>query len=127
MNLIYNWCKVKILYTFILVLWGKIMELNKTIEINNLIDMYGKFLTDKQFNIMTDYFKNNYSLSEIADNLNITKQAVKYAIGLATDRLKELDDKLNLISIKSDLNEFLLKLDSRLQNDLQDIINKIGE
>ena len=103
------------------------MELNKTIEINNLIDMYGKFLTDKQFNIMTDYFKNNYSLSEIADNLNITKQAVKYAIGLATDRLKELDDKLNLISIKSDLNEFLLKLDSRLQNDLQDIINKIGE
>lgn len=103
------------------------MELNKTIEVNNLIDMYGKFLTDKQLNIMTDYFKNDYSLSEIADNLNITKQAVKYAIGLATDRLKEFDKKLNLIAIKSELNEFLLQLDDGLKKDLQDIVNKIGE
>ena len=103
------------------------MELNKTIEVNNLIDMYGKFLTDKQLNIMTDYFKNDYSLSEIADNLNITKQAVKYAIGLATNRLKEFDENLNLISIKSELNEFLLQLDGELKTDLQNIINKIGD
>ena len=103
------------------------MELNKTIEVNNLIDMYGKFLTEKQFNIMVDYFKNDYSLSEIADNLNITKQAVKYAIGLATERLKEFDKKLNLLSIKSDLSEFLLKLDGQLKVELQDIINKLGE
>lgn len=123
----YNRCKVKILYTFILVLWGDIMELSKTIEINNLIDIYGKFLTEKQFNIMTDYFKNDYSLSEIADNLNITKQAVKYSIGLATERLRELDNNLHLIDIKSELNKFLLKVDGDLQNTLQDIINRIGE
>ena len=123
----YNRCKVKILYTFILVLWGDIMELSKTIEINNLIDIYGRFLTEKQFNIMTDYFKNDYSLSEIADNLNITKQAVKYSIGLATERLRELDNNLHLIDIKSELNKFLLKVDGDLQNTLQDIINRIGE
>ena len=103
------------------------MELSKTIEINNLIDIYGKFLTEKQLNIMIDYFKNDYSLSEIADNLNITKQAVKYSIGLATDRLKELDSNLHLIEIKSDLNEFLLKIDGKLRDTLQDIINRIGE
>lgn len=103
------------------------MELNKTIEVNNLIDMYGKFLTDKQLNIMSDYFKNNYSLSEIADNLKISKQAVKYSIGLATERLKEFDEKLNLISIKSDLNKFLLKIDGHSQEELKSIINKIGE
>ena len=103
------------------------MELNKTIEVNNLIDMYGKFLTDKQLNIMTDYFKNDYSLSEIADNLNITKQAVKYALGLATNRLKEFDENLNLISIKGELNEFLLQLDGELKTNLQNIINKIGD
>ena len=103
------------------------MELNKTIEINNLIDMYGKFLTDKQLNIMVDYFKNDYSLSEIADYLNISKQAVKYSIGLATDRLREFEDKLKLVSLKSDLNEFLLKVDGQLKKELQDIINRIGE
>ncbi len=123
----YNWCKVKILYTFILVLWGEIMELNKTLEINNLIDVYGGFLTDKQLNIMTDYFKNDYSLSEIADNLGITKQAVKYSIGLSLDRLQEFESKLKLNEIKSELNEFLLQLDGDLKKDLISIINKIGD
>ena len=103
------------------------MDLNNAIEVNNLIDMYGKFLTDNQLNIMIDYFKNDYSLSEIADNLNITKQAVKYTIGLATKRLKEFDNNLKLLNLKDDLNKFLLKLDSNLQSELLNIINKLGE
>ena len=103
------------------------MGLDKTIEVNNLIDMYGKFLTQKQLNIMTDYFKNDYSLSEIADNLNISKQAVKYTIGLALDRLKDMDNNLNLINIKNKLNEFLLKVDNDLKTELQEIINQLGE
>ena len=103
------------------------MGLEKTIKINNLIDIYGKFLTQKQLNIMIDYYKNDYSLSEIADNLNITKQAVKYSMGLAIDRLNEIDNNLNLISIKKELNEFLPKLSSDLQHELGEIINKIGE
>lgn len=103
------------------------MELNKTLEINNLIDVYGSFLTDKQLRIMTDYFKFDYSLSEIADNLGITKQAVKYSIGLSLDRLQEFESKLKLNEIKSELNEFLLKLDGDLKKDLISIISKIGD
>ena len=103
------------------------MELNKTLEINNLIDIYGKFLTDKQLSIMTDYFINDYSLSEIADNLKITKQAVKYSIGLATDRLKDFEKNLKLCLVKKELNEFLFGLDDSRKQSLQDIINKIGE
>ena len=41
--------------------------------------------------------------------------------------LKEFDENLNLISIKSELNEFLLQLDGELKTDLQNIINKIGD
>jgi len=103
------------------------MKLTTTIEVNNLIDVYGKFLTEKQLNIINDYYKNDYSLSEIADNLNITKQAVKYSMDLAIDRLKELDEKLNLIRVKEKLNEFLQQLDNTSQEDLKSIINMIGE
>ena len=103
------------------------MELDKTLEINNLIDVYGKLLTEKQLAIMTDYFKNDYSLSEIADNLKITRQAVKYSIGLAIDRLKDFEKTLKLSLIKNELNKFLLGLDDNLKKKLQDIINKIGE
>ena len=103
------------------------MKLNTTIQINNLIDVYGKFLTEKQLNIINDYFKNDYSLSEIADNLNITKQAVKYSMDLAIDRLKELDEKLHLVEIKEKLIEFLQQLDRANQADLLEIINMIGE
>lgn len=101
--------------------------LDKTIEINNLIDMYGKFLTEKQLNIVNDYFKNDYSLSEIADNLNISKQAVKYSIDLSLDRLKEYENNLHLIVLKDKLNEFLPSLDASQQESLQEIINMLGE
>ena len=40
---------------------------------------------------------------------------------------EEFENKLNLISIKSDLNNFLLKLNNQLQDELRDIVNKIGE
>ena len=101
--------------------------LDKTIEINNLIDLYGKFLTEKQLNIVNDYFKNDYSLSEIADNLNISKQAVKYSIDLAIDRLNEYENNLHLIVLKDRLNEFLLSLDDEKKKTLQEIINMLGE
>lgn len=101
--------------------------LDKTIEINNLIDMYGSFLTDKQLRIMIDYFKNDYSLSEIADNLNISKQAVKYSIDLSMDRLTELDNNLHLTIIKNKLNEFLPSLDENQKIKLQEIIDMLGD
>ena len=103
------------------------MSLEKTIEVNNLIDLYGKFLTEKQLNIMNDYFKLDCSLSEIADNLNITKQAVKYSINLALEKLHELDKILRLSEIKEKLTLLSFELDETLQKKMQAIINLLGE
>ena len=103
------------------------MSLEKTIEVNNLIDLYGKFLTEKQLNIVNDYFKCDCSLSEIADNLNITKQAVKYSINLALEKLQELDSLLHLREIKDKLTLLLPETDDEIQKKLQAIINLLGE
>lgn len=59
-----------------------------------LFDIYGKLLTDKQYEILNDYYNNDFSLSEIAENNEITRQAVKDVINKATEKLLEYEEKL---------------------------------
>ena len=52
------------------------MTLDNNLRIIKLIDSYGKMLTNKQYDIMTNYYFDNLSLSEIGDNFGISRQAV---------------------------------------------------
>ncbi len=54
--------------------------MNKNVEIGMLLDIYGELLTDKQQDILDLYYNNNLSLAEIADEVNITRQAVRDSI-----------------------------------------------
>lgn len=51
--------------------------MEKNVKISMLCQIYGKMLTDKQYEIINDYYNNDLSLSEIAENNNITRQAVR--------------------------------------------------
>lgn len=62
-----------------------------------LFDIYGKLLTDKQYEILDDYYNNDFSLSEIAENNDITRQAVKDVINKATEKLLEYEEKLEFM------------------------------
>ena len=59
-----------------------------------LCEIYGKLLTEKQNEILTDYYNNDLSLSEIAENNNITRQAVRDIIKKGENKLFELEEKL---------------------------------
>ena len=54
--------------------------MNKNVEIGMLLDIYGELLTEKQQDILDLYYNNNLSLAEIADEVNITRQAVRDSI-----------------------------------------------
>ena len=51
--------------------------MEKNVQISMLCQIYGKLLTDKQFELINDYYNNDLSLSEIAENNEITRQAVR--------------------------------------------------
>lgn len=68
--------------------------MDKNVKISILCDLYGKLLTEKQFEFLNDYYNNDLSLSEIAENNNITRQAVRDIIKKGEKKLFEYEEKL---------------------------------
>ena len=61
-----------------------------------LYDLYGGLLTEKQRNIFDLYYQNDYSIGEIAEELEISRQAVYDAIKRSEHILNEYEAKLFL-------------------------------
>lgn len=72
-------------------------ELEKTNHIILLIDMYGDLLTEKQQNYLAMYYEEDLSLAEIADILDVSRNAVHDQIKRAILALEGYETKLGLI------------------------------
>jgi len=72
------------------------MQNNREYSIK-LFDYYGVLLTDHQKDVMDEYFNNDLSMNEIADNLNISKSAVQDLIKRTLNQLDEYENSLKLI------------------------------
>ena len=64
----------------------------KNLAYSVLLDFYGPVLTDKQRVILTEYYDEDLSLAEIAENLGITRQGVRDAIKHGEAALDELGE-----------------------------------
>lgn len=62
----------------------------------DMLDCYEGLLTDNQRQIMTDYYRYDTSLNEIAENLGISKQGVKDTRDKALQKLNRLEACLGL-------------------------------
>ena len=91
----------------------------KHIEVSILLDIYGKLLTEKQANILDMYYNQDLSLSEIAEVVKTTRQAVVDAIKKGENKLFEYEEKL-LIMKKSQDNEQTIQV---ILNQLSKIVD----
>ena len=66
----------------------------KNLAYSVLLDFYGPALTEKQRAILTEYYDEDLSLAEIAENFGITRQGVRDAIKHGETALKELEEKV---------------------------------
>ena len=72
--------------------------MDKNIKISMLLEIYGKILTDRQADTVDLYYNQNLSLSEIADEVNITRQAVRKSLIEAEKNLFEYEEKLKFLT-----------------------------
>lgn len=71
--------------------------MERKVEIGILCEIYGKLLTKRQFNILNNYFNDDLSLSEIAENNNITRQAVNDIVRKGESKLLDYEKKLGIM------------------------------
>ena len=66
----------------------------KDLTFSVLLDYYGPILTEKQRAILTEYYDQDLSLAEIAENYGITRQGVRDAIKHGEATLTEMENSL---------------------------------
>ena len=72
------------------------MMLEKTTRMNYLYDFYYSLLTTKQQSYMSIYYLDDYSLGEIAEEYEVSRQAVYDNIKRTEAMLEEYEEKLLL-------------------------------
>ena len=68
----------------------------KNLEIGYLLDFYGDILPERRRDIMDLYYNDDLSLSEIAEQMGITRQAVRDSIKKTEQELFFYEEKLGL-------------------------------
>ena len=97
----------------------------KDLNIGILLDFYGQLLSERQLGMMDMYYNQDLSLSEIAEEAEISRQGVRDAIKRGEKQLQSFEEKLGLVKRFSDITEQIEKM-NRIINSLDDT-EKIGE
>ncbi|MDF2592049.1 MAG: hypothetical protein K0S75_1515 [Clostridia bacterium] len=98
---------------------------DKIVQIALLFDFYGQLLTEKQIEIIDMYYSNDLSLSEIAEQQEISRQGVYDTLKRAEKTLSEYEAKLGLVNRflqqKESLSEINTMLDKILEKEENDV------
>ena len=90
---------------------------------NELYDLYKKLLTDKQREYFEGYYFNNLSLSEMADDFDVSRNAIFKQIHNVVDKLLEYESKLHLYERKMKIINIIDNTDNKeIKKILEEII-----
>ena len=72
--------------------------MDELFTISFLLDFYGQMVTKRLYEILDLHYNNDYSLGEIAQELNISRQGVYDNIKRGKAALFEMEQKLGLVA-----------------------------
>lgn len=96
--------------------------MNKVIYLINLFDYYGELLTDKQQKYFKDYYFNNLSLSEIAENENISRNAIYKQIKDAESKLNHYEKILKQYQNSLKIKELIKNIDKQTKEKIEELL-----
>ena len=88
---------------------------------NELFEIYGDLLTENENESFKEHYHEDLSLSEIAEEKNISRAAVHKTVNNVIDKLNYYESILNIYKNNRSLKECLN------MNNIEDIKNKINE
>lgn len=100
--------------------------MDKKVETAILLDLYKGLLTEKQAEAMDLYYNEDLSLSEIAENTLVTRQAVRDSLLKGERILVETEEKTHLCERIRALEERLRKINTIIKEEDGDVIGKIA-
>ena len=100
--------------------------MEKNLIYTELLDIYKGLLTDKQAEAMEYYYDSDYSLGEISELMDISRQGVRDFIKRGEATIAEMEEKLQLVKLFRTLNEVeetanLLKATNKRLSNSKDI------
>lgn len=94
------------------------MDLEKSIYINELYDLYGSLLTKKQQEIIELYYCDDLSLSEISEQLEVSRNAVYDCLKKGVKQLENYEKELNLYQRKNELETYFEEIKSKYKEQI---------
>ncbi len=85
--------------------------MSKDLSISVLMDFYGELLTDKQKDTLELYYDRDYSLAEIAQDMDISRQGVRDFIKRGEKQLYEFEEKLEMVKKYNNISSHITKLE----------------
>ena len=75
---------------------GRVKMFEKDMKISFLLDFYGEILSERRRTVLEYYYNDDLSLSEIAQDIGISRQGVRDLIKKAEEELHFYEEKLGL-------------------------------
>ena len=101
----------------------------KNLKIGYLLDFYGEVLSERKRNVLDMYYNEDFSLSEIAEDIGISRQGVRELIKKAEEELRFFEEKLGISkrmeTLDRSVNDLLIL--AKEQNAPKDICDAIAE
>lgn len=88
--------------------------MEKNVKVSILLEIYGAILTEKQQTFLEDYYNNDLSLAEMAENYNITRQAARDNIKKGEKKLFEFEEKLKIMENMEKREEKIAEILSKI-------------
>ena len=82
-----------------------LLFMEKNLIYTELLDIYKGLLTDKQVEALEYYYDSDYSLGEISELMDISRQGVRDFIKRGEAILDEMESKLHLIEVFRNVND----------------------
>lgn len=93
------------------------------IYLNEIYIYYKELFTDKQQMYFEDYYMNDLSLSEIAENYGISRNAVHNQLKIVEEKILYYEETLGLKRKKEEINSLLKdKVDEKTLDKINEIL-----